>query len=1363
MPSSSSSKDEDTNISNSPTSQSSAASGGFLGMKKKHRSFGLKKTPFKPKIGGRIRSGGKKSDIATTATVTANDNNKAERGLSQLLEAQQDTQLAKINESSSVSTSQQQSISSPLSIGLAISNSDIASPSPNNKDQQDSAFLKALRGSNSMDEEDAGINDNSSSQQQQQQQQQQNDAFLKAIQGNTSSSNNHHQPQSTTGRVSPMSNADTDFLSAMRGSTPPLSSLQSAPSWGGGSVSSMEASPSHQREPIRSEFASRLPIIKSSDNLNEFDEGSSQEGGTPKKKTNDVDNANAAFLGALHASSIPNEGGGGGTTKSYPDGSFIMSSPPISNMQKAKQRLAGQQAAKDYQQYQQQQSVNTDSEFLMAVRGSQFTSSQSSSTTSFAGGNDYDSGTLVLDSKDIKKAGGDNADFMMSIQSSADDNNGEESKISLDNEKADTTKQSKVVTEEEEEIEDEDIEGLTLPIQPYMEKVLLPRPLFFGHHLSPRITAEAERAASLYNTPPDMLESEDKEETATAAAAVKETISPERTLTSVDSESSVADDGSVLSSRSLSSLAAGGRTLESSVAPCCRNFEGAIEAFGFGVNPFTSNCSADTQHEEDNNNDNMQGAQPYVSLYSPVWEEWQTAARAKARRKKGRLLDKQAAAVEEAKAKLQASPRRKHKKTTSIDFLSLGKPPENTGSNVEQSQKTKDSYTIDTAASSISGSTETSKEAPQPQDNSANNFSQDMFLQYARAGSVNGVDDSSNGDATSISSPITTQEDSNSSDFSQDQFLKYARAGSVDDDTTNVGGSGTFIGAPKSSPEINNSDNNFSQDMFSQYARGGSISSGGAGTFVSSKPNKKSPPMDSSTFVQAVKSSDDGDDDEIVATEERRGVGLNDNISAAAAMLAGNGGDDDEDADVTRGIDTSMFLAAGGGAKSANKYGRPYSNFELTGGCTPQFGCDDPSLPHESDLGMFETKDEEKRSAERRRERNMIEDFAVPGIMPHITCPTHCSDVDDCTSYNSRFAESDSAGKNNTTLISLDGSTYPDNGASTQHHKSPTYEVKRIAWWNLPDSYDWTTSNASDGGKESSGGSSPGSVAEVFPALDEPIPLDVETNLWPSQNLLRENNMSGSRSHSATSTARFLPHLSDRAPSVRHLQIDTTAVGFPKLGGEIEPMFCKLAIYHFEMGSEKMSHHTLDADSVSTNATSTPAPNMERSGRVTESLSFDIVQDPRVIQKCKDALWPYASDEQKDNDALPQTEGTSCGMFPLPANMSISNLYAVIVVDKVVAESEDLKPYYKPSRHEQNTNEEFDLATLRANAAKACEDSGQFTTPFAFGVVPLKHIIGEESPKVPVSRAVQIPLFKFDPERGPQSIFDHILLMLHPR
>ena len=950
-----------------------------------------------------------------------------------------------------------------------------------------------------------------------------------------------------------------------------------------------------------------------------------------------------------------------------------------------------------------------------------------------------------------------------------------------------------VSIEEDDDTEDEDIEGYKLPTQPYMEKVLIPRPLFFGYHLPPRVTAEAERAAELYTTPTDFYELENKEED---AAVIPPPDSPH--VDNTESSTSNADDSSVMSNISLSSLAgAGGRRLESNIQPCCRNFEGAIEAFGFGVNPFRSNFSfihdnmVDTVNTHnskgtEDTNDELRGPHPYVSIYSPVWEEWAMAARAKARRKKGRFLDEQAAAEEEARAIQEESintalkkqqqqqestsmSRRRHKKSMSMDFMdslcqsSTGEVSESTTRQTKDLQTTFN--TVDTATvSSTFSYNETSKT-----DSSAN----DMFLQYARAGSVEGVIDVvKEGDTTTKSPQDST------SDFSQNQFLKYARAGAVVDE-----GSGTFVGTPKASQDTNDKTTNDFQDMFLQYARAGSADGattggagsfvGGQGTFVSSKTSSVTPSMDSSTFVQAIKSSDGVDDDEIVAAEERTTVGLNDNISAAAAMLAGNSGDDD-DADVTRGIDTSMFLAAGGGVKSANKYGRPYSNYELTGGCTPKYGCDDPSLPHESDLGVFETKEEEKRSAERRRERNMIADFAVPGIMPHITCPTYCSDVDDCTSYNCRQDEHDSGSKNNTTLINLDGeSNYPDNGASVQRHKSPLYEASRIAWWNLPDSYDGTSIAANSDESNTAGISSndnhrPASAAEVFPALDDPIPLDVQTGLWPSMRLLRENNMSGSRSHPATSTARFVPHLSDRPPSVRHLQIDTTAVGFPKLGGEIEPMFCKLAIYHFEMSVEKISR--TDSDSVSTNTSSAPSPNLERCGRVTETLNFDIVQDLKVIQKCKDALWPYSNNDvdvhgtsNLPSDDDPQTEGTSCGMFPLPANLSISNLYAVIVVEKVMAESSDMKPYYKPSRHEPATHEETDLATLRANAAKACEQYGQFTTPFAFGVVPLKHIIGDESPKVPASRAVQIPLFKFDPERGPQSIFDHILLMLHPR
>ena len=79
------------------------------------------------------------------------------------------------------------------------------------------------------------------------------------------------------------------------------------------------------------------------------------------------------------------------------------------------------------------------------------------------------------------------------------------------------------------------------------------------------------------------------------------------------------------------------------------------------------------------------------------------------------------------------------------------------------------------------------------------------------------------------------------------------------------------------------------------------------------------------------------------------------------------------------------------------------------------------------------------------------------------------------------------------------------------------------------------------------------------------------------------------------------------------------------------------------------------------------------------------------------------------------------------------------------------------------TLEQLDLQKLRENAAKASEEFGQYITPFVFGIVPLLHIIETESTKTPVSRAVQIPLFKFAQGRGVESILDHILVMLHPR
>jgi hypothetical protein len=186
---------------------------------------------------------------------------------------------------------------------------------------------------------------------------------------------------------------------------------------------------------------------------------------------------------------------------------------------------------------------------------------------------------------------------------------------------------------------------------------------------------------------------------------------------------------------------------------------------------------------------------------------------------------------------------------------------------------------------------------------------------------------------------------------------------------------------------------------------------------------------------------------------------------------------------------------------------------------------------------------------------------------------------------------------------------------------------------------------------------------------------------------------------------------------------------------------------------------------------------MGRCGPVTETLNFDIVQDPSVIESCRHALWPYANEadvsdilgsSSKAGEINPlASEGTTCGVFSLPSNLSLSNLYAVLVVNKVVAGSSDLEHYYKPNRRDPKTPfgaiEGLDLQKLRENAAKSSEELGQFMTPFAFGIVPLLHIVEAESAKTPVSRAVQIPLFKFAQGRGVESIIDHILVMLHPR
>ncbi|KAL3808937.1 hypothetical protein ACHAXA_001128 [Cyclostephanos tholiformis] len=1248
--------------------------------------------------------------------------------------------------------------------------------------------------------------------------------------------------------------------------------LHQLPPTSGGSVSSIESSSSpywkstnfsrHQQLPCstagaknKSEMFTTCPNMINSENDVADNAGSAAIiEGERESKDDPIADANA-LLGALRAESVlsdEDEGGGGGGRR---DGgrveSYFNRTPVMDHarVHLAKQHLPGQRTNKQHC-YQAQFSVDTDSKFLMAVHGSQATrsgtqcqSEENSYIDDGGTGGDvsdtYDSGTLVMITPSTGNRGckgfnvieSSSSSFMMAIHSSNDDDETEgmvasngHSKIA-GGEGEDTEDASLLGREarpdfdndaeeedEDDDILDEDITDLKIPTHSFMEKLYLPRPLFFGHILPPRIIIEVECAASEYrNRGADVSE----EATNAASSSVAEQQQLQSvSIVNVDTESFAADDSSVLSSMSLSSLSGllvgGGKLFEPSVAPCCRNLEGAIDVFGFGFNPFTQlakTSSADIANHHNkivaihtldggDNCENFKGPHPYVCIYSPVWEEWSVAARAKARRRRGRILDgmkkevlARKAAEGAAKSTMHASSiksnqqdqqqqppssssRRRHKKTTSVDFL------DSLRGNLQSLSSLPPVNKSDAMSSSTFLPDGLNKVLQR--DVSAN----ELFLPCTHGGSNNGA--SAGFTLLENSSPKPMQVESLG--FSQDQFLKYAREGVVAVSETSY----------QTSKEMQSSNDNMFQNQYLPSTVEVTTDKA-VGTFVgkvsvdakfhnastpsvssSRTPSAKKiieffvPPlaMDSSTFVQAVINSSEGesDNDFIEAAEERTAVGINDNISAAAAMLEGSGGVDDDDyADIDRGVGTPMFMAAGGGAKAANKYGRPYSNFELTNGCTPQFGCDDPSLPHESDLGVFETKEEEKRSTERRHEQNMIEEFASPGIMSHVACPTLCLDLDDSTSWNSRYVGGEmesNKNRGNTMLISLDGNSldYTHKVSTTHQQKSPLYEVSRIAWWNLPDGHG-TYKDRIKARQISRGGKGPAFAAAVFPAWDNPMPLDVQTNLWPSLTVLRKNNISGSRSHTATSISRFLPHLSDRPPSVRHLQIDTTAVGFPKLGGEIEPMFCKLAIYHFEMSAERSAGLHI------------PSPNMERCGRVTESLSFDIVQDSKVIQNCKNALWPYTDEAnihglltstpyvlpEETQNRNAQSEGTSCGIFPLPAFMSISNLYAVIIVHRVVSESPDkVHPYYKPDRRELS-QESIDLAKLRFNATKNCTQYGQFITPFAFGVVPLKHIIGDESPKIPASRAVQIPLFKFDPERGGQSIFDHILLMLHPR
>jgi len=517
---------------------------------------------------------------------------------------------------------------------------------------------------------------------------------------------------------------------------------------------------------------------------------------------------------------------------------------------------------------------------------------------------------------------------------------------------------------------------------------------------------------------------------------------------------------------------------------------------------------------------------------------------------------------------------------------------------------------------------------------------------------------------------------------------------------------------------------------------------------------------------------DDSDDDSVVGSELKKKVGVNEHLNAALASLEndgalyGNGSHNEVNVLEDTPAITQIPLTKDGG--------RPLSNHELMDGSAPLFGVDDSPLPVETDLGIHETRDEQLRSREQKKIQAIIENVCPQNILGSLACPNPAMDPDDTHTWNAmsspRIVGIPSTSRKGATTspapsertnrktpstdkASNKGKLDPSAHTRGMSPKSPfpfnsssmvEYDPRsRFGWWNKNEHQ-----QESETGEDVESSSAEELPVQLPPLEHAAFAPHVETGLEPKPETLHKQNLPLSRLNPATSMAQALPFLSDRPPSYRFLQIDTQAVTFSSLAGEIEPLFCSVAVYHVESVSQNVVDPSV-----------APKPDLSRCGKVTETLHFDVVADREVEQRCKEALFPYPSSEGEID-----SQGTRCGVFPLPSNLSINNLYATILVKKVVSEGTDFEPYIRPGKNEDiNRQDRKTLEAMRARAERASNQQGKFIMPFAFGVAPLLQVFGADVPQSPRSRAVQIPLFRFSSGQGERQIIDHIMVMLNPR
>jgi len=583
-----------------------------------------------------------------------------------------------------------------------------------------------------------------------------------------------------------------------------------------------------------------------------------------------------------------------------------------------------------------------------------------------------------------------------------------------------------------------------------------------------------------------------------------------------------------------------------------------------------------------------------------------------------------------------------------------------------------------------------------------------------------------------------------------------------------IGDAENLFGSPQQE-DFSDPSSDLSENLFLQYARGNSHGIGG--TFVGATGTLVSvPETDTLRKISDAKGS-------FEASELKKHIGLNDNLTRALEALVGKEGNSAGTSSASFAMESTEAVAAE--TIPTVKDGRPLSNLEITMGKVPLYGCDDAPLPNLVDLFIPETKGDQIRSYEQYESEEIISSKALPNIFGPLVCPSRCSGPNDSQSWYSRrndldiLTNPDAKPHTHHSHRSFDSfpKTRPSGTKSTIPSPLPTPPIKGsnngrtadssryqeaipspsdvsqfsgnvsqdpfgdgpVGWWSIDENTPRKKSRAASN-----------ATLQAPPNRSKLRPNDYGTLLSPTQDDLLRENRSLSEMHPAVSTVARLPLLSDRPPSTRYIQIDTQVVGFPSLG-EIEPFFCSMAVWYVEPMPERGDK-----------GASVEAPLW---GRITESLCFDVASEQDEESSQSTLLHPSLSPKEGDQIENISLRSTRCGVFPIQSCYEMKNLYAVLVVQKVLADDSESEIYWS----NEADNKAPDVAKYRNKASKAVDRVGHILTPFAFGVAPLAQIMGLESPTIPTSKAAQIPLFKLNSGEGEDPIINHIIAITQPR